>query len=163
MEEQSDPQDSAEIIAREHVFTDVPPGPRDDVLRSVCDRLAEAGAFSADDAQTVYRGILKRERMGSTGIGRGIAIPHCRTSVVERPVAAFAKPVEPVEFGATDGAPVHSLFMVVSPLEDKKRHVAILKWIATVARSEYHANVLRTTTDPDSLYDLFLETRAGLS
>ena len=143
--------------AVERIFTDVPPGERDDVLKTIVDRFAASGAFAADKATTVYRAVLLRERKGSTGIGRGIAIPHCKTSAVTEPVMAFAKTVEPVPFGATDGAPVHSLFMVVSPLESADEHVAILRWIAQIARSDYYAKLLSTTTDPESLYELFLE------
>lgn len=144
-------------LPREHVFVDVAPGERDDVIRGVVERLSTSGAFEEDAVLTVFRGILKRERVGSTGLGRGIAIPHCRTSAVEQPVVAFAKLVEPIDYGATDGAPVHSLFMVISPLEARDEHVGILSWIARMARSEYYTNLLRTTRDADSLHELFLE------
>ena len=148
-------------LARDLIVTDIAPGERDDVLKAVVERLAEAGAFSADKVTTVYRAILARERKGSTGIGRGIAIPHCKTSAVEAPLIGFAKPVEPIPYGATDGAPVHSLFVVVSPAEAADVHVAILRWIAAIARSDYYAKLLSTTQDPQSLYELFHEIDSG--
>ncbi len=144
-------------IRRDLVFSDIPPGDRDDVLRHAVDRLVDADALTADSGQTVYRGILKRERIGSTGIGRGIAIPHCKTSAVETPFVSFMKPVEPVEYGATDGAPVHSLFVVISPLKAADEHLAIMRWIAKIARNDYYAKLLSTTRDPDSLHELFHE------
>jgi len=139
------------------IFTDVPPGERDDVLKTIVERLVEAGTITEEKSTTVYRAILQRERKGTTGIGRGIAIPHCKTSAVDAPFVAFAKPVEPIPYGATDGAPVHSLFLVVSPLEAAEEHVSILRWIAGIARSDYYAKVLSTTDDPQSLFELFLE------
>jgi mannitol/fructose-specific phosphotransferase system IIA component (Ntr-type) len=144
-------------VVRDLIFTDIPPGERDDVPKSVTERMAEAGAFPADKVTTVYRAILARERKGSTGIGRGIAIPHCKTSAVEKPLIGFSKPVEPIPYGATDGAPVHSLFVVVSPAEASDEHVDILRWIAGIARSDYYAKLLSTTRDPQSLFELFHE------
>ncbi len=144
-------------IPQSHIFPTLPPGERDDVLRAIVDQLAEAGAFDTERATTVYRAVLQRERVGSTGVGRGIAIPHCKTSAVEAPVVAFAKTVEPIDYGATDGAPVHSMFLVVSPAKSGDAHVAILRWIAQVARNDYYAKVLRSTTDAASLHSLFRE------
>lgn len=144
-------------IDRRFVFTDLAPGSRDDVLRAMVRRLADAGAFPEDKASFVLRRILERERVGSTGIGRGIAIPHCKSGVVEKPLLGFAKPVEPIDYGATDGAHVHSLFMVVSPTEAGDEHLAILRWVAKLARSDYYATLLKNTVDPDSLFELFHE------
>ena len=139
------------------IVTDIAPGERDDVLKSIVERISAAGAFAEDKVTTVFRAILQRERRGSTGVGRGIAIPHCKTSAVDAPVISFAKPIEPVPYGATDGAPVHSLFVVISPLEGADEHVAILRWIAGIARSDYYSKLLATTRDPQSLYELFHE------
>ena len=145
-------------LARDRIFVDLAPGDRDEVLKEFIDRVAEADGISADRATTILRGVLKRERMGTTGVGRGIAIPHCKTSAVERPMVAFAKLAEPIPYGASDGAPVHSLFLVVSPLEANEEHIEILKWIARLARSDYHTAILRNTADAGSLYDFFRET-----
>jgi mannitol/fructose-specific phosphotransferase system IIA component (Ntr-type) len=145
-------------LSRENVFVDVPPGERDDVLADVVDRLVKSGALPADAATTVLRAVLKRERVGTTGLGRGIAIPHAKTSAVTEPVVAFARLAEPIPYGATDGQDVHSLFLIVSPAEAGEEHVAVLKWVASIARSDYYARVLRNTSDPDSLHSLFLET-----
>lgn len=141
-----------------HVFVGLPAGEREDVLKAFVDRLAEAGAFAASDATSVLRAVLKRERIGSTGVGRGIAIPHAKTSAVASPLVAFGRLVEPVPYGSADGAHVSSLFLVVSPLEAAEEHVAILRWIASIARSEYYAKVLGNTSDPESLYSLFVES-----
>jgi mannitol/fructose-specific phosphotransferase system IIA component (Ntr-type) len=147
----------SDYLDRKHIFTDLPLGDRDDVLRWMIERVAGDQGMSPDRVTTVLRAVLRRERMGTTGIGRGIAIPHAKTSAVERPMVAFARLVEPLPYGATDGAPVHSLFLVVSPLEGNDEHVRILQWIAGFARSDYHATVLRNTTEPESLFELFQE------
>jgi len=145
-------------LRRSYVVVGLPPGDRDDVLREFVDRLVAAGALDAAAATTVLRAVLKRERVGSTGVGRGIAIPHAKTAAVEVPIVAFARVAEPIPYGATDGADVHSLFLVVSPADATEHHIAVLRWIASIARSDYYSNVLRNTSDPDSLHSLFLES-----
>ena len=149
-------------LERRNVIAEIPTGDRDEVLKDIVNRLAEAGAIPRDAATTVVRGLLKRERGGSTGVGRGIAIPHTKTPAVSRPLLAFARLSEPVPFGATDGEDVHSLFLVISPPEAAEAHLAILKWVAALARSDYYATILRNTRDPDSLHSLFLEADGAM-
>jgi PTS system fructose-specific IIA component/PTS system nitrogen regulatory IIA component len=145
-------------IDRAHVIVGLAPAERDDVLKDFVDRLVALGAFPEEAGTTVLRAVLKRERVGSTGVGRGIAIPHAKTSAIEKQIVAFARVAEPIPYGATDGADVHSLFLVLSPAEAHDDHMTILKWIASIARSDYYSKVLKNTSDPDSLHSLFLET-----
>lgn len=155
------PETFASLLVREHIFADVPPVARDEVFREILDRLVGAGAIGQEDSTTVLRAVLKRERAGTTGIGRGIGVPHCKTSAVAKPLVAFARTVEPIEYGAADGDPVQSVFLVVSPSEAADLHVSILRWIATFARDDYVTRVLRNTSDPDLLFDLFREYRGS--
>ena len=145
-------------LERGHVFVGLTPGDRDDVLRDFVERLVAVGAFPETAGTTVLRAVLKRERVGSTGVGRGIAIPHAKTAGIASPMVAYGRVAEPIPYGATDGADVHSLFLVVSPPDANEEHIAVLRWIASIARSDYYSKVLRNTSDPDSLFALFLET-----
>lgn len=145
------------LLTRDLVITDLPSAERDVVVREVVKRLVELDKIPERSAKTVVKGILEREAIGSTGIGRGIAIPHTKTRVVEEPVVAFVRLPEPIPYGSTDGAPVHSLFFVISPLKDAEKHVAILRWVSVVARSDYYTRILSNTRDPDSLHSLFRE------
>ena len=148
----------SEFLERRAVIVGLPSAERDEVLREFVARLVTAGVLDEDAGTTVLRAVLKRERVGSTGVGRGIAIPHAKTAAVATPIVAFARVAAPIPYGATDGADVHSLFLVLSPAEAHEQHVAVLKWIATIARSDYYSKVLRNTSDPESLFSLFLET-----
>lgn len=145
-------------LARKHVVVGVAPADRDEVLRDFVEHLVGLGAFSESAGTSVLRAVLKRERVGSTGVGHGIAIPHAKTSAIGSPIVAFARVAEPIPYGSADGVDVHSLFLVVSPVDANDEHIAILKWLASIARSDYYTKVLKNTTDPDSLFSLFLET-----
>jgi mannitol/fructose-specific phosphotransferase system IIA component (Ntr-type) len=147
----------SQYLSRSHVLSGVPAADRDDAVRASIELLAEAGAIPAKSVRTIVKGILEREVLGSTGIGKGIAIPHVKTRVVDEPIVAYARLADGVEFGATDGAPVQSLFFVISPFSAAEDHVAILRWISRIARSDYYAKILANTSSADSLHDLFQE------
>lgn len=147
----------SQYLSRSHVLSGVQAVDRDDAIRASIELLAEAGAIPAKSVRTIIKGVLEREELGSTGIGKGIAIPHVKTRVVEEPVVAYARLAESVDYGATDGARVQSLFFVISPFSSAEDHVAILRWISRIARSDYYAKILANTASADSLHDLFLE------
>jgi nitrogen PTS system EIIA component len=95
-----------------------------------------------------------REAMGSTGIGDGIAIPHVRNPIllhVERPFVSLCLLVHPVEFGALDGRPVHSLFVVVSP--DVPAHLRILAQLGFALRDETLRRLLRERAPSDAILE----------
>ncbi len=144
-------------LDQRHVLSEFPAGERTDVLRRLVGSLVELGDVAERSVKTVLSGVLEREKVGSTGIGRGIAVPHTKTNVVSAPVMLFARMVEPIPYAAIDGAPVHSLFLVVSPRKADDEHLAIVKWVAQLARSDYYAAILKNTTDPASLFELFRE------
>lgn len=144
-------------LPRERVFTGLRAGDKESVLRDLIHLAGDAGAFGSCDATTVLRAVLKRERVGSTGIGRGVGIPHCKTPSVPGPVVAFGRVESAIDFGATDGEPVHSVFLVVSRPDDAETHIAILKAITKGVRDDYYARILRNTADAELLHDLFRE------
>ena len=83
----------------------------------------------------LYKMLKRRETLGSTGIGQNIAIPHCRSLVVDRLRVAFARKLEGIDFGAIDGKPVHYFFLIVAPpLEVSNQYLPVLGKIAQFAK-----------------------------
>ncbi len=83
----------------------------------------------------LYKMLKRRETLGSTGIGQNIAIPHCRSLVVNRLRVAFGRKLEGVDFGAIDGKPVHYFFLIVAPpLEVSNQYLPVLGKIAQFAK-----------------------------
>lgn len=89
-----------------------------------------AEKFPELDAGEVFDALMARERLGSTAVGEGVAIPHCRTAACGRPMAALLRLREPVEFDAPDGRPVDLMIVLVVPAEENETH---LQWLATAA------------------------------
>jgi mannitol/fructose-specific phosphotransferase system IIA component (Ntr-type) len=114
---------------------------RQAVLRRLATGIAATLGGLADDA-TLVRGFAEREALGSTALGAGIAVPHCRIAGLNRPWIAIGLHPEGIEFGATDGQPVRIFFAVVSPSGSPAEHLRILASISRWARDPARVEAL---------------------
>ena len=130
------------------------------LLQLASDLLAEQYDLSA---RTLFDELMSRERLGSTGLGEGVAIPHCRIPC-SRIHGACLKLGRPVDYDAIDGQPVDLLFILLVPPEENTAHLQVLAELARVfADADNRANLRATKTD-EELYELFtglLSSRAA--
>jgi PTS system nitrogen regulatory IIA component len=110
-----------------------------------------AGVYALDHAHVLER-VLEREALGSTGFGRGVAIPHARIAGLSRPVAAFLRLERPVEFAAADGMPVDCVFGLLSPDQAGAVHLQALAGISRMMRDDRMHVRLMAAPDADSIY-----------
>ena len=109
----------------------------------------------------LYKTLKRRENLGSTGIGRGIAIPHCRSLVVNRLRLAYGRKLDGVEFRAIDDQPVHNFFLIVAPpLEVSNQYLPVLGKIAQFAKDDDVPRLLEELEEPEEFLTL-LEERAS--
>ncbi len=108
------------------------------------------------DPETVIEGIEERERLGSTGFGRGVAIPHARIDGLERPVAVFFRLENPVEFASADGMPVDCVFGLLSPSQAGATHLQALAAISRLMRDDKMHDRLVSAPSADALYGLLV-------
>lgn len=106
------------------------------------------------DAHDVLDGLEQREALGSTGFGRGAAIPHCRLAGVTRPTLAVLKLEQPVDFKAADAVPVTLVFGLVSPENAGATHLHALAAISRLMRDESMLNALTEAPDSEAIYAL---------
>ena len=130
--------------------------------KRVFERAAEAmGAALNLSSETIYRALLAREKLGSTAIGEGIAIPHCRINECAEPAGCLVTLQEPIDFGSQDGRDVDVIFVLLVPEEATQAHLNLL---AALARSFSNAdlrNRVRQTLDPAELRQLLLSGEAA--
>jgi PTS system nitrogen regulatory IIA component len=110
-----------------------------------------ASVYALDHAHVLER-VLEREALGSTGFGRGVAIPHARIAGLSRPVAAFLRLERPVEFAAADGMPVDCVFGLLSPDQAGAVHLQALAGISRMMRDDRMHARLMAAPDADSIY-----------
>ncbi|HUP53285.1 MAG TPA: PTS sugar transporter subunit IIA [Longimicrobiales bacterium] len=127
---------------------------KDDLLREL------VGLLGLDEKAeaTLLKTLKRRENLGSTGIGKGIAIPHCRSLVVSRLRLAYGRKVSGVDFNAIDGAPVHNFFLIVAPpLEVSNQYLPVLGKIAQFCKDSEVTDQLLALESTDEFLDLLSE------
>ena len=119
---------------------------------------------SDEQRREVRESVLKRETELSTGIGRGVAIPHGKTSAVTRHVCAFGVATHPVDFGAMDGQPCRIFFLCVSSSKQSLEHVRVLAQVARVLNNQEARRALECATSAEEVRRVFVddEQREGL-
>ncbi len=134
-----------ELFTKDVVKLDLESDTKDGLLKELI------GLLSLDEKSEgiLFKTLKRRENLGSTGIGKGIAIPHCRSLVVNRLRLAYGRKRSGLDFDAIDGAPVHNFFLIIAPpLEVSNQYLPVLGKIAQFAK------------DPDVPHELLeLESR----
>lgn len=102
----------------------------------------------------VFDALSARERLGTTGFGNGVAIPHCRMNQITEPVACLIHYDQAIEFDAVDGAPVDLLFVLLVPDSANEAHLALLASLAERLQTSDLANRLRASSSSEQLFDI---------
>ena len=139
----------------ELIFPDLPAADRPGVLRAFADRVAERGLVR--NGEELFRKLWEREQLGSTGIGSGIAIPHCKLSGLKHGMVAVGMVPQGVDFEAPDGQPVKVFFLVVSPSGSPAEHLQMLAAISRWIKVDQHTGKLLALRDPAQVYDLLCD------
>ncbi len=123
------------------------------IARIVCD---DQQSLPYDD---VLKRLVTREELGSTGMGQGIAIPHCRVSYCKRPLGCLLTLEEAIPFDAPDDLPVDLLFVLLVPVEARQEHLDILANIAQLISQTDICERLRASRDDRTLYEIACTTK----
>ena len=142
-----------EVLSADDVYLDMAVTKKGDVIE-LLGKLAEGKG--APDAAECRNSLLARERLGSTGLGEGIAIPHAKINNLERPVALFVRLARPIDFGAPDEEPVDLLLMLIMPPDHAPEHLKILSSFARVLRKEGTASRLRGAKTPQEVIEVLV-------
>ena len=131
------------------------PGSKKKVLELISDLAAVQ--YPTLSSQEIFESLLAREKMGSTGIGNGIAIPHGRLSNISQPVAVLIKCEEPISFDAIDKQPVDILFALLVPADQCEQHLSTLSTMAEKLNNKRIVKQLRKTKDESELYQVITQ------
>jgi PTS system nitrogen regulatory IIA component len=113
---------------------------------------ARAERLTGVQERYIFDTLLQRERLGSTGLGEGIAIPHGKLAGLKRIVGIFARLAEPIDFDAVDGDPVDIVFLLLAPEGAGADHLKALARVARLLRDPTVAHKLRASEDAEALY-----------
>ncbi len=120
-----------------------------DAIKELIDLLDKAGYVT--DADAFLKSVLEREKVGSTGIGKGIAIPHSRTSTVREVVVAFGRSPSGIEFDALDNKPVQLIFLIAAPVESGGLYLKALARLSRLLRYQEFRTELMNCQNVDEV------------
>ena len=137
------------LLTPDNIIADLPVHCGRETLTCLARRAAEITGLEARD---ILDTLMERERLGSTGIGRGIAIPHGKLAGLDHMVGILARAVEPVDFDAVDGKKVDLFFLLLAPAEANALHLKSLSRIARTLRNEDVCEALRGANSSEAMY-----------
>ena len=147
------------ILTPGRSLVNVPGGSKKRVLEQIAKVIAQD--LIDLDSQTIFESLIAREKLGSTGFGNGIAIPHCRLAACSVPLSALLRLDTPVDFDALDGAPVDLLFVLLVPEAATDEHLELLRQIASMLDREDVRQRLRQAPSNESLYQVVVDVQNG--
>jgi PTS system nitrogen regulatory IIA component len=147
-----------DIIAVNAIIPALKVNSKKQAIQEIAARAADLTGLSQ---ATVFETLLQREKLGSTGIGHGIAIPHGKLPSLERLFGLFARLERPIDFEALDGQPVDLIFLLLAPEGAGADHLKALARVARLLRDPDIASKLRESRDADALYAVLAMTPAA--
>jgi PTS system nitrogen regulatory IIA component len=144
----------SDFVVRDAIVPDLAATTKEGVIREMVESLRAAGQFKTGDPEDVIRAILKRELLGSTGIGRGVAIPHTKHTSADRLVGTVALSRVGVSFESLDGEPVHVFVLLVSPQDRPGDHLRALENVSRRLRDDGFVRSLRNAKTRDEIWAL---------
>lgn len=147
----------ADLLSIENIVLDIDAGTKNELFDRCGQLFSRLYGLNAAQVATALR---DRERLGSTGLGFGIAVPHARLSRLNRTVAAFVRARAPIEFDAPDGAPVTDLIVLGVPGHATEQHLQLLADAARLFGSKAFRDEMRACTTPQSLHAVILRHAA---
>ncbi len=139
------------ILTPGRTFCDVPGSSKKRVLENSAQYICED--TRSLNSNQLFDSLITRERLGSTGLGQGIAIPHCRLSNCNAVLGTLIRLEKPVDFDAIDGQPVDLLFVLLVPEQATDEHLTVLATLAERFSNPEFCQQLRSATDSQSLYE----------
>ena len=147
----------SEFISKEAIRTDLEATDKESVIREMTSSLQAAHSIDDEQFESVVEAILKREELGSTGIGRGVAVPHTKHPTVDKLCGAVGVSSEGVDFDSLDGEKVHLLFLLVSPPDRPGDHLRALENISRQLRNDTFCRFLKQANNAEDVWTLLEE------
>ena len=150
-----------DFIVSEAIVPQINASDRDGALRELVTSLAGAGALPADAVDEVVAALIKREQNGSTGFGKGVAVPHVKHAKVAKMAGTVGRSVKGIDFAALDNQPVYSVVLLLSPENQPQQHLNAMNIVFTNLQKDMFRKFLRQSANKQAISDLLDEADQG--
>lgn len=130
---------------------------RDGVIVELITALDKAGKLGKGNAQKIAKAIIKREKEASTGMGKGVALPHIKYPALKNVIAVIGQTESGIDFSSLDKEPVYSVILLVSPIDDPEKHLQAMEAIFTHLQRDNFRKFLRQSKTVEQIEDLIRE------
>ena len=146
-----------DFVCLEATITELQASDRDGVIEELVMSLDKAGKLGKGKSRDIIREVIKRENEASTGLGKGVAVPHVKHKAVKKIVAAIGQSSAGIDFFALDKQPVYSVILIISPLEDPDKHLQAMENVFKHLQKERFRKFLRQCRTVEQVEDLLIE------
>ena len=151
----------SEFVVRDAIVAEIQSHDRDGVLRELVGALAQAGALPETAVDEVVEALIKREKNGSTGFGKGVAVPHVKHTKIKKMAATIGRSVAGIDFAALDHQPVYSVVLLLSPDNQPQQHLQAMNIVFTNLQKDTFRRFLKQSETRDAIADLLDEADQG--
>jgi nitrogen PTS system EIIA component len=144
-----------EILKKESVIADIAGKNKLDVIKEMTECLKQNNTIKDD--QSLYTTLMEREKLGSTGIGENIAIPHGKSDELNQIITVFARSLSGIDFESLDQKPVHFVCMVIAPAHSTGQHLKALARISRLFKNQTLREGILKAEDSNEIYSILLE------
>lgn len=147
----------SDFVVSDAILPDLQVSSKEQAIRAMVGSLKNAGRIRAEDEESIVAAVMKREELGSTGIGNGVAVPHTKHPSVDHLIATVALSKEGVDFASLDGEAVYIMFLLVSPPDRPGDHLRGLENISRHLRNQNFCSFLKQSRTREGVIELLQE------
>jgi mannitol/fructose-specific phosphotransferase system IIA component (Ntr-type) len=147
----------SDFVCIEAAITELQASDRDGAIMELVSALGEAGRFNKSKSREIAAEVIKRENEASTGLGKGVAVPHVKHKAVKDVIATIGQSSAGINFFALDKQPVYSVILLISPVDDPDKHLQAMEKIFRHLQQEKFRKFLRQCRNAQQIEDLLNE------
>ena len=146
-----------DFICFEAIIPELKTRDRNGVIRELVSALHKAGRLGKGNCEEIIKAVIKRENEASTGMGKGVAVPHVKHKVVKNVVATIGQSSAGIDFSSLDKQPVYSVILIISPVDNPDKHLQVMESVFKHLQEEKFRKFLRQSKEAEEIEDLLRE------
>lgn len=147
----------ADIMVDQAIVPQLKATTRDEAIKELVEALAAAGAVAKKNVDEIVKAVINRETQATTGIGKGVALPHRKIDCVKKPVGTIGRSSDGIDFGALDSKPVYSVILLLSNPDDPDEHLRAMETIFKHVQRDIFRKFLRQSETSEAIIELIAE------